>query len=187
MNKNGYDLKKLIMENVDIPDIDMFHVWKVQISFNEKEKFERPKNIERMEIKDDSRIGDIFNNLAENSINILVQGHMCNICRKSHLTYLRTSNTTSNTAGKYAELLDDHEIQTVLDFKLLAKLNTVTKVFQKKFDEGKILLTFVGKFGDSGSAVFDDDGQLWGIYYGFEHPYHFIVSIHLILKDLRLI
>ncbi|RIA82166.1 hypothetical protein C1645_743976 [Glomus cerebriforme] len=36
-----------------------------------------------------------------------------------------------------------------------------------------------GEFGDSGSAVFDDDGQLWGIHYGFKYPYHFIVPIHL--------
>ncbi|CAB5152231.1 unnamed protein product [Rhizophagus irregularis] len=30
-----------------------------------------------------------------------------------------------------------------------------------------------GKLGDSGSAVFDNDGCLWGIYYAFDGPYHF--------------
>ncbi|RIA79712.1 hypothetical protein C1645_840087 [Glomus cerebriforme] len=45
--------------------------------------------------------------------------------------------------GKYAELLGNHEIQIVLDFKLFAKLNTLQSLL-KKLEEGKILLTFVG-------------------------------------------
>ncbi|GBC02724.1 hypothetical protein RclHR1_04780011 [Rhizophagus clarus] len=42
-----------------------------------------------------------------------------------------------------------------------------------------------GRPGDSGSAVFDDDGNLWGIYCGFSLPYHFVIPIHLILNDAR--
>ncbi|GES87963.1 hypothetical protein GLOIN_2v1476492 [Rhizophagus clarus] len=37
----------------------------------------------------------------------------------------------------------------------------------------------IGELGDSSSAAFDDNGQLWEIYYGFDTPYHFIIPIHI--------
>ena len=54
----------------NIPDVNMLHLSKVQISFEEFEQF---KSIKSMEINDESRIGNIFNNPDKNSIHILVQ------------------------------------------------------------------------------------------------------------------
>ena len=51
-NKDGYDLKKLIWENINIPDVDIC-VWKVKISFSEKENLQL-ENVEGIEIKDES-------------------------------------------------------------------------------------------------------------------------------------
>jgi len=39
--------------------------------------------------------------------------------------------------------------------------------------------------GDSGSAIFDKEGILWGIHHGSSYPYHFIIPIHLILEDVN--
>jgi hypothetical protein len=47
-----------------------------------------------------------------------------------------------------------------------------------------ICLLCTGKKGDSGSAVFDEKGVLWGIYHGSSYPFHFIIPIHLILRDV---
>src|SRR3954454_11061617 len=76
-NKNGYDLKKVIFEKIGILDVDMC-VWKAKISFSEKEKLQL-ENIEEMEIKDESNVGEIFNNRVEDNIYILVQGNRRNL------------------------------------------------------------------------------------------------------------
>ncbi|GES87964.1 hypothetical protein GLOIN_2v1476492 [Rhizophagus clarus] len=72
-NKNGYDLKKLIWENVNIFDVDKC-VWKMKIYFDEKENLQ-PENVEGIEIKDESSVGDIFNKRVEDNTHILVQGN----------------------------------------------------------------------------------------------------------------
>jgi hypothetical protein len=71
-NKNGYDLKKLIWENINIFDVDIC-AWKVEISFSDKKNLQ-PENVERIEIKDESSVEDIFNKRVEDNIYILVQG-----------------------------------------------------------------------------------------------------------------
>src|SRR5438045_8537981 len=72
-NKTGYDLKKLICENINNLDVDKC-VWKVKISFSEKENLQ-PENVEEIEIKDESSVGDLFNKRVEDNIYILVQGN----------------------------------------------------------------------------------------------------------------
>ncbi|GET02171.1 hypothetical protein GLOIN_2v1797354 [Rhizophagus clarus] len=113
-NKNGYDLKKLICENINILDVDTC-VWKVEISFSEKENLQ-PENVE---IKDEDSVGDIFKQVENNSY-IVVQ-------------------------EEYAEQLGKREIQPVQELKQLAKLMIARKAFLNKLkEEGKNPLAFIG-------------------------------------------
>src|SRR3954469_5494687 len=72
-NKTGYDLKKLICENINILDVDICE-WKMKISFSEKENLQ-PENVEGIEMKDENIVGDIFNKRVEDNSYILVQGN----------------------------------------------------------------------------------------------------------------
>ncbi|CAB4395551.1 unnamed protein product [Rhizophagus irregularis] len=116
-NKTGYDLKKLICENINILDVDI-RVWKVKISFSGKE------NLQTIEIKDENSVGDIFKQVENNSYILLVQ-----VMHQE----------------EYAEQLGEREIQPIQDLKQLSKLMIAREAFLNKLKkEGKDPIAFIG-------------------------------------------
>ncbi|CAG8738674.1 3653_t:CDS:2, partial [Rhizophagus irregularis] len=129
-NKTGYDLKKLICENINILDVDI-RVWIVKISFSGKE------NLQNIEIKDENSVGDIFKQVENNSYILLVQ-----VCRKN-LSYPRTTSVMHQE--EYAEQLGEREIQPIQDLKQLSKLMIAREAFLNKLkEEGKDPMAFIG-------------------------------------------
>ncbi|GBC08663.1 hypothetical protein RclHR1_00830014 [Rhizophagus clarus] len=141
-DKNGHELKKLIWENIGIFDVNM-PVWKVKIPFSEKENLQL-ENVEGMEIKNESRVEEIFNNRVEDNIYIQVY-HVCKICRMSYSRTTKCETGNLMIHQENAEQLGGRKIEPVEDFEQLRKLMIARKAFLSKLEkEGKELLAFVG-------------------------------------------
>ncbi|RIA94517.1 hypothetical protein C1645_817883 [Glomus cerebriforme] len=203
------------MENVDIPDINMFCVWKVQISFNEKKSSGMVNNklVIIVIIPNETQVCLPVTFEASDPQayhKILKPGHSegtKNACTLVVFSQKRDMKKFILTVGHAVEEVYNKPFNwdsNLLDYAFCEVDRVPVDDPNKPFDSNgwinnllkqglstiSALLVYgvdqpFDEFGDSDSAVFDDDGQLWEIYYRFEYPYHFIVPIHLILNDIQ--